>query len=105
MSSYGVRSLTSSSHFLLTIYMNCFVTGDGDWKARQRIEPILSQDPVFDKSRIPFLTRTELYNRALAMTNRLHELQAVNKWSAEEANIAFKVVDEPLPIALHMAGP
>ena len=51
------------------------------------------------------MTRTQLYERALAITNRLHELQAVNKWSAEEANIAFKVVDEPLPIALHMAGP
>ncbi|KAI0744477.1 peroxisomal oxidase [Earliella scabrosa] len=84
--------------------LSAFLWGEREWHARQRIVSVLSRDPVFDKSRRPFLTRTQLYERALAITNRLHELQAVNKWSAEEANIAFKVVDEPLPIALHMAA-
>ena len=51
-----------------------------------------------------FMTRSEMYYRALAMTNRLHELQELHHWSAEEASVAFKLIDEPLPIGLHMAG-
>ena len=51
------------------------------------------------------MTRSEMYYRALAMTNRLHELQALHHWSSEEASVAFKLIDEPLPIGLHMAGP
>ena len=45
-----------------------------------------------------------MYHRALAITNRLHELQELHHWSVEEASVAFKLVDEPLPIGLHMAG-
>ena len=51
-----------------------------------------------------FMTRSEMYYRALAMTNRLHELQELHHWSAEEASVAFKLIDEPMPIGLHMAG-
>ena len=38
------------------------------------------------------------------MTNRLHELQELHHWSSEEASVAFKLIDEPMPIGLHMAG-
>ncbi|EJF61379.1 peroxisomal oxidase [Dichomitus squalens LYAD-421 SS1] len=84
--------------------LHIFLWGEREWQARQRIESILAKDPVFDRSRRPFLTRTELYHRALAMTNRLHELQEQHKWSAEDANLAFRILDEPLPIQLHMAA-
>ena len=50
------------------------------------------------------MTRSGMYHRALVMTNRLHELQELHHWSAEEASVAFKLIDEPLPIGLHMAG-
>ncbi|TBU22641.1 peroxisomal oxidase [Dichomitus squalens] len=84
--------------------LHIFLWGEREWQARQRIESILAKDPVFDRSRRPFLTRTELYHRALAMTNRLHELQEQHKWSAEDANLAFRILDEPLPIQLHTAA-
>ena len=49
------------------------------------------------------MTRSEMYYRALAMTNRLHELQELHHWSAEEASVAIKLIDEPMPIGLHMS--
>ena len=99
--------------------------GEREWHAKQRIEPILSKDPIFDKScryysrlitqsavtglslqlnHRSFLTRTQMYHRALAMSNRLRELKELHRWSPEEAAIAFKLVDEPMPDALHVAG-
>ena len=51
-----------------------------------------------------FLNRTEMYERAMAMTNRLHELQDIHKWTSEEATLALKILDEPLSITLHTTG-
>lgn len=45
-----------------------------------------------------------MYHRALAITKRLHELKEVHHWSTEEATIAFKLVDEPVPDSLHAVG-
>ncbi|TFK85181.1 acyl-CoA oxidase [Polyporus arcularius HHB13444] len=84
--------------------LQVFLWGEKGWQVRQRIESVLSKDPIFDKSSRSFFTRTELYYRALAMTNRLHELQELHNWSADEASIAFRLIDEPLPIQLHMAA-
>ena len=38
------------------------------------------------------------------MTNRVHELQDIHGWSAEELAFALKLIDEPLPFYLHTAG-
>ncbi|RPD77314.1 acyl-CoA oxidase [Lentinus tigrinus ALCF2SS1-7] len=84
--------------------LQVFLWGEREWAARQRIESVLAKDPLFEKSARSFLTRSQMYYRALAMTNRLHELQEIHHWSPEEVNIAFKLVDEPLPINLHMAA-
>ncbi|KAI0758856.1 acyl-CoA oxidase [Fomes fomentarius] len=81
--------------------LHTFLWGQREWHARQRIASLLSKDPVFDKSCRSFLTRTQMYHRALAITNRLHELKEVHQWSTEEATIAFKLVDEPVPDSLH----
>ena len=50
------------------------------------------------------MTRTELYNRALAMTNRIYELQESHGWSNQETATAFASLDEHLPITLHNVG-
>ncbi|PIL25736.1 hypothetical protein GSI_11486 [Ganoderma sinense ZZ0214-1] len=84
--------------------LSIFLWGETEWEARQRILSILSNDPIFDKSRRPFLTRTQLYTRGLAMMSRIHELTEQHQWSASDAALAFKVLDEPLPIQLHMAA-
>lgn len=51
-----------------------------------------------------FIARTEMYQRGLAMTKRLYELADQHGWSDEEAKLAVRVIDEPLPIMLHNAG-
>ncbi|KAI1785435.1 peroxisomal oxidase [Ganoderma leucocontextum] len=84
--------------------LSVFLWSETEWHARQCMLSVLSKDPVFDKSRRPFLTRTELYTRGLAITNRIHELTEKHQWSPEEAVLAFKILDEPLPIQLHMAA-
>jgi len=50
------------------------------------------------------MTRTELYEHGLAVTNRIYELQVIHNWSEEEVRVAFGLVDEPLSIHLHNVG-
>lgn len=45
-----------------------------------------------------------MYQRGLAMTKRLYELADQHGWSDEDAKLAVRVIDEPLPIMLHNAG-
>ena len=123
MSSCGVSSSRLFQEWL-TDLSSALLTGEREWEVKQRIESILSKDATFDKSRKfvvldgphqpcseltnanlrPFMTRTQLYNGALAIMNRLHEMKELHRWSQEESNMAFKILDEGLPIALHMAG-
>ncbi|KJA24892.1 hypothetical protein HYPSUDRAFT_65201 [Hypholoma sublateritium FD-334 SS-4] len=75
--------------------------GRQEWLARSRIVSILEHDPVFDKSNRDFLSRTERYERGLAFTNHIFELQHVHNWSEDETKLAISVLDEPLSIGLH----
>ncbi|KAL1943321.1 hypothetical protein VTO73DRAFT_4396 [Trametes versicolor] len=78
--------------------------GNKEWETKRNIATFLSKDPVFDKARRSFIARTEMYQRGLAMTKRLYELADQHGWSDEEAKLAVRVVDEPLPIMLHNAA-
>ncbi|OCH87691.1 acyl-CoA oxidase [Obba rivulosa] len=72
-----------------------------EWEAHQKLVWTLSTDPVFDKSRRPFMSRTERYTRAVGMANRIYELKETHKWSDAEAARAIQLVDEPIPMNLH----
>ena len=50
------------------------------------------------------MTRTERYNRGLAMVNRIFELQESHSWSNQETTTALACLDEALPINLHDVG-
>ena len=50
------------------------------------------------------MTRADRFNRGLAMTNRIYELQERHNWSNQETAIAFSSLDESLPITLHHIG-
>ncbi|KAI0772371.1 peroxisomal oxidase [Trametes elegans] len=78
--------------------------GENEWQARKRIVSILASDPAFDKSRRPYLSRTELYQRGLAMAKRVFELKDQYGWSSGEVLLAFRLIDEPLPMLLHNAA-
>ncbi|CDO76000.1 hypothetical protein BN946_scf184780.g7 [Trametes cinnabarina] len=76
--------------------------GEEVLQSKQRIASLLSNDPAFDKSQKPYLTRIELYHRALAMTKRLYELKDQHGWSEEETHLAVHhLLGEPLPMTLH----
>ncbi|KIM41888.1 hypothetical protein M413DRAFT_445097 [Hebeloma cylindrosporum] len=75
--------------------------GRDEWLARSRIVNILKNDPVFDKSQREFLGRTQKYERGLALTNRIYELQVIHGWSEQQTKLAISVLDEQLSISLH----
>ncbi|KDQ56007.1 hypothetical protein JAAARDRAFT_59460 [Jaapia argillacea MUCL 33604] len=75
--------------------------GRSEWETHQRVVGILSQDPVFDKSQRLFMTRSERYKRALAMTTRVYELAEIHNWSHKESALAINLLDEQLPMFLH----
>ncbi|KAH9914088.1 acyl-CoA oxidase [Epithele typhae] len=84
--------------------LHAYLHGMRDWDMRRRIVGVLSADPVFDKSCRSFLTRTQAYERALEMTRRVHELQDIHHWTQEELGMAIRVLDEPLPLQLHVTA-
>lgn len=47
------------------------------------------------------MSRTERYDRGLALTNRIFELQVTHKWSENETKLALAILDEQLSIGLH----
>ena len=47
-----------------------------------------------------FLTRTQMYQRALAMTKRLFELKDQHGWTSDQVNLAVKLIDEPFISAM-----
>ncbi|KAJ3503355.1 hypothetical protein NLJ89_g8475 [Agrocybe chaxingu] len=75
--------------------------GRSAWETRRRIVGVLENDPVFDKTRREFLTRTEKYERGLVLTNRVYELQTIHNWDEREVQVAFSSIDEQLSIGLH----
>ncbi|TFK48180.1 acyl-CoA oxidase [Heliocybe sulcata] len=76
--------------------------GSNEWNTHTRIAGTMQRDPVFDKSHRLYMTRTERYERALAMTRRIYELKDQHHWSDTETRVALGLIDEPIPISLHL---
>ncbi|KZT21336.1 acyl-CoA oxidase [Neolentinus lepideus HHB14362 ss-1] len=81
---------------------NVLYGGSDKWEIHTRIARIMQGDPVFDKSRRLYMSRTERYERALAMTKRLYELKDQHSWSDAETSVAIGLIDEPIPTLLHL---
>jgi acyl-CoA oxidase len=91
--SKGTIDVTSLTHLLHG--------SEEQWEVHQKVTRIVSNDPVFDKSRRPFSTRPERYCAALAIQKRLVELTEEHKWSDKEFAAVVRLVDDQLPINLH----
>jgi len=50
------------------------------------------------------MSRTERFERGLALTNRVYELQTIHNWSEQETKVALAILDEQLSISLHNVG-
>ncbi len=48
-----------------------------------------------------FLDRTESFKRGLRLINRINEISESLSWTRDEVKLAFTILDDPLPIALH----
>ncbi|KAH8822666.1 peroxisomal oxidase [Flagelloscypha sp. PMI_526] len=72
--------------------------------AKTHIIDILSKDPIFDKSRREYLSRTEKYHRGIDMIKRLYELKDEHGWTATQTAAASNLLDESLPMALHVTA-
>ncbi|KAJ3840767.1 peroxisomal oxidase [Lentinula raphanica] len=75
--------------------------GGEEWQRKEKLIRTISEDPVFDKSKRDWMTRTEKFTRGLRMINRIHELEQSLGWSKQDTAMAFSLLDEPLPISLH----
>ncbi|KAF9529139.1 peroxisomal oxidase [Crepidotus variabilis] len=82
----------------LTIFLH---HGHEEWNAKKKIIDILQREPLLDKSRREFMTRTERYEDGMNITNRIYELQQLHGWTENETKVALSSVDQPLPIHLH----
>ncbi|KAK0200677.1 peroxisomal oxidase [Desarmillaria ectypa] len=71
------------------------------WEQKQRIEKVLSSDPVFDKTKRPFITRAEAYSRGQRLTNRIYQLEQDLGWTKDDTAVAFSIIDDRLPSDLH----
>ncbi|OZJ05098.1 hypothetical protein BZG36_01355 [Bifiguratus adelaidae] len=65
------------------------------------VEEVLRGDPVFDKSKRPFMSRSERVYNALEISKRLVELRDEKDWSIEDMRQALSLVDMHLPTTLH----
>ncbi|KAH7882117.1 peroxisomal oxidase [Phlebopus sp. FC_14] len=75
--------------------------GRSNWEIHQKLENILSKEPLFSKLNIPFVGRVDAYRRGLAITNRLIQLQRLHGWTTEEMAQVSLILLEWLPINLH----
>lgn len=125
------RSFTVSSAWPWHCYgqvvlKNLWLGGEAAWKTHERIAAILSSDPVFDKARrwlsptstkqVEFThsvyrtfyryyaTRTETYEKALAMQKRIEELRVIHHWDEKDLSFVQLALDEPMPMNLHSVG-
>ncbi|KAI0062999.1 peroxisomal oxidase [Artomyces pyxidatus] len=78
-----------------------YLYGHASWEQHERVVRVMSKDPAFDNSKRAFMSRTELYARALAMSNHIYELQDQLGWSTEETRRAIDLLDESTPFVLH----
>lgn len=85
----------------VTAVRNLLYNGRARWEQKQRIEKVLSSDPVFDKMKRPFITRMEAYSRGQRLTNRIYQLEQDLGWTKDDTTVAFSVLDDRLPSGLH----
>ncbi|KAK0445628.1 peroxisomal oxidase [Desarmillaria tabescens] len=96
-----MKNAREASTIDIAAVRNLVYDGLERWEQKQRIEKILSNDPVFDKAKRPFITRTEAYHRGQRITNRIYQIEQDLGWTKDDTAVAFSVLDDRLPSGLH----
>ncbi|KAH7913617.1 acyl-CoA dehydrogenase/oxidase C-terminal [Hygrophoropsis aurantiaca] len=97
-----IDSARARASFDVSVVRDYLYGGRKKWDDHAKLEEVLSKDPAFAKDAKDFIGRTDLYNRAIAITTRLTELQELCKWSPQETSDAMSILSEVLPIHLHI---
>ncbi|KAK3809119.1 MAG: acyl-CoA dehydrogenase/oxidase [Benniella sp.] len=78
-----------------------FYGGEEKLRRFKKIEAMVDNDPVFDRSDRYFLGRTERFKRALPMVKRYVELRNEYGFTPEESAYFKVYVDDYIPVHLH----
>ncbi|KAF9913825.1 hypothetical protein BX616_009510 [Lobosporangium transversale] len=78
-----------------------FYGGEEKMRRLKKIEAMVDNDPVFDRSDRYFLGRTERFKRALPMVKRYVELRNEHGLTPEESAYFKVYVDDYIPVHLH----
>ncbi|KAI9226582.1 MAG: acyl-CoA dehydrogenase/oxidase [Piptocephalis tieghemiana] len=78
-----------------------FLFGPEYMERQKRLLPLLTQEPLFDKSQRYFSSRPQRLEHAFKKERRLLEIAAKENWSDEDLEMAEYLIDEPGPLALH----
>ncbi|TPX31171.1 acyl-CoA oxidase [Synchytrium microbalum] len=68
----------------------------------RKVLKVMESEPVFSKRERFFQGRTERFYHAMQMMKRIAVLKKELNWTDEDFGIACELVDQPLPIALHV---
>ncbi|CAG8512053.1 7683_t:CDS:2 [Ambispora leptoticha] len=81
--------------------LTLFIYGEEFLDIMHRVLPLLENDPIFDKSELYYMGRTELFKKALACEKRLAVLTKEYKWGSKEVQLASWLIDIPGPFNVH----
>lgn len=72
--------------------LKLYLFGEDRLRRMEKILPILSTDPAFDKSKIHYMSRTEKYKHGLAKEKRLAKLLAEEGWDEVDHTLAEELL-------------
>ncbi|BGP26994.1 hypothetical protein JCM10295v2_005956 [Rhodotorula toruloides] len=78
-----------------------YIYGDAAIERRNRILPVVENEPAFDKSQIHYMDRGAKYRHGLAKEKRLVQLTRELGWTAEDVRTAEELLDMPAAFGLH----
>ncbi|KAI8363319.1 acyl-CoA dehydrogenase/oxidase [Mortierella sp. GBAus27b] len=84
-----------------TVLTQLFYGGEEKLRRFRKIEAMIDNDPVFDRTDRYFLGRTERFKRALPMVKRYVELRNEHGFTPEESAYFKTYVDDYIPVHLH----
>ncbi|KAL8277204.1 hypothetical protein RQP46_010377 [Phenoliferia psychrophenolica] len=100
-STIDVRAARATATFSSDVIKGIIHAGSKDLEMRARVTRVLEQDPAFNKSDKPYMSRQQRLEQGARMTRRLIELQDEHGWSHAEFTEAMGAAEEPLPLNLH----
>lgn len=72
--------------------LKLYIHGEERLQRMDKILPVLTSDPHFDKSKIHYMSRTEKYKHGLSKEKRLAQIVAEEGWTDEDQALAEELL-------------